>query len=127
TPPAVSPCAHRGKTPEFAVNMKVDFNVRRAVWYRSASFGFSSSQSVIRLRMAAPVNSAMEGSTTLKYFLSSNSERSHGGLPTTHENPPAHPAAGSTAPLSEDALPSSGTAKMFGNSRCQWKKAYCSR
>ena len=63
----------------------------------------------------------MDGSTTLKYFLSSNSTLSHGGLASTHENPPDQPVSGSACGLS------SSTWKIPGNSRCQWKKLYSSR
>ena len=61
----------------------------------------------------------MDGSTVLKYFLSSKSTLSHGGLPRTQVKPPDQPVAGSTV-----GSVSPGTRKISGNSRCQWKKPY---
>ncbi len=127
TPLTVSPFAHNGNTPESPAKWNVPLTARRASRYRLPASGCSRSHSAMRVRRAVPEISAISGATTLKYFLSSKSTLSQGGLPTTHENPPAHPVTGSTAPGSADASPSSGTRKISGNSRCQWKKAYWSR
>src|SRR5262249_17770280 len=119
TPGTVRPLAHSGYNPELLANRNVDLTLRRAARWRAPSSGFSRCQAKIRARRLCPVSKAIDGSTTLKYFLSSKSTLSHGGLPSRQVKPPDQPVAESTA-----GSASSGTRNISGNSRCQWKKAY---
>ena len=89
----------------------------------SCNAGGSSalSASIIFLRIAAVLASAISlRPTEAKNSLSWIFMRSQGGFPTTQVNPPCQPVVDSAPEVSE-----SGTVKMPGNSRCQWKKRYC--
>ncbi len=89
--------------------------------YRRAPSRSSRSSVMSRLRAEAFLAPAIRGSRWAKNSCSWSLTRSHGGLPTTASNPPAQPVPGWTP------VPVSGTANTSGNSRCQWKKRYCSR
>ncbi len=111
----IFPVAQRGNRPEDRIRWLSASPRHDATAKSRNSSGLSSESALMAfLRKLAVFASAMLLSREAKNSLSLICSVSHGGLPSIAEKPPVQPVAVLEGP-------SSGTSKMLGNSRCQWK------